>query len=91
MTLALTRLLPYPYPSADPNQSELLTFASKYDKAALRVMHVGGGHIFPNWPTSQTPLGKVECCAFSPGSGYMAVGNHQGKVLLWRLNHYQVI
>ena len=24
-------------------QSELLTFASKYDKAALRVMHVGGG------------------------------------------------
>ena len=51
-------------------------------------MHVGGGHIFPNWPTSQTPLGKVECCAFSPGSGYMAVGNHQGKVLLWRLNHY---
>ena len=27
----------------------------------------------------------------TPGSGYMAVGNHQGKVLLWRLNHYQVI
>ena len=24
-------------------QSELLTFASKYDKAALRVMHVSGG------------------------------------------------
>ena len=64
-------------------QSELLTFASKYDKATLRVMHVGGGHVFPNWPTSQTPLGKVECCAFSPGSGLCATGSWSHMVKIW--------
>ena len=68
--------------------AELLCFTSKYAKSQFRVMHVGGKHVFPNWPTGSTPLGKVECCAFSPHSGYMATGNHQGKVLLYRLDHY---
>ena len=52
------------------------------------MLHVGAKRVFPNWPTGATPLGKVECCAFSPRSGYMAAGNHQGKVLLYRLDHY---
>ena len=70
------------------HNAELLCFGSKYAKSALRVLHVGAKRVFPNWPTGATPLGKVECCAFSPRSGYMAAGNHQGKVLLYRLDHY---
>ena len=81
---------PSPSPSPSPNPSPSPSPGPNPDPNP-DPNQVGGGHIFPNWPTSQTPLGKVECCAFSPGSGYMAVGNHQGKVLLWRLNHYQVI
>ena len=31
----------------------------------------------------------VQTCAFSPHSGFMAAGNDKGKVLLYRLNHYE--
>ena len=68
--------------------SECLLFASKYMKRALRVAHVPQRSIFTNWPTSKTPLGYVQCCAFSPSSAHVAVGNDQGKVLLYQLNHY---
>ena len=64
-----------------------LTAAQKRTIDDLRA-HVGGAHVFANWPTAATPLGKVECCAFSPHSGFLAAGNDKGKVLLWRLNHY---
>ena len=70
-------------------QSEALAFATKYTKNSMRVAHVGGQHVFSNWPTAKTPLNYVQCCAFSPHSGFMAAGNDQGKVLLYRLNHYE--
>ena len=28
------------------------------------------------------------CCSFSPHSGFVAIGNDKGRVLLYRLNHY---
>lgn len=66
----------------------MVAFATKYTKNSLRVAHVGGQHVFQNWPTSKTPLGYVQTCAFSPHSGFMASGNDKGMVLLYRLNHY---
>ena len=68
--------------------SELLSFSSKYLKGSMRMAHVAGQRVFPNWPTSKTPLNYVQCAAFSPGSGLFAAGNDKGKVLLYRLNHY---
>ena len=44
--------------------------------------------MFKNWPTSKTPLGYVWDVDFSPGGGYLAVGNDKGKCLLYRLDHY---
>lgn len=44
--------------------------------------------IFSNWPTSKTALRYVNCAAFSPNSGYFAVGNDRGLVPLFRLKHY---
>jgi U3 small nucleolar RNA-associated protein 18 len=44
--------------------------------------------VFGNWPTDRTPLGKLMEFDFSPHSGYLALGNHRGRVLLYRLNHY---
>ena len=68
--------------------SECLLFASKYMKRALRVAHVPQRSIFTNWPTSKTPLGYVQCCAFSPSGSHVAFGTEKGKALMYAMNHY---
>lgn len=67
---------------------QMLCMASRATKDALRIVHVSSGTVFSNWPTSGTPLGKVTTVSFSPQGEMIAVGNEQGKVRLWRLNHY---
>ncbi|KAL3232714.1 U3 small nucleolar RNA-associated protein 18 [Nakaseomyces bracarensis] len=68
---------------------QILCMASRAIKDALRLVHLPSGTIFSNWPTSGTPLGKVTSVAFSSRGEMLAVGNEQGKVRLWRLNHFQ--
>ena len=36
----------------------------------------------------RTPLRRVECMDFSPGGGYLAMGNNVGRVLLYKLNQF---
>ncbi|SCV03783.1 LAMI_0H10924g1_1 [Lachancea mirantina] len=67
---------------------QIMCMASRASKDALRLVHLPSGTVFSNWPTSGTPLGKVTSVAFSPRGGFLAVGNEQGKVRLWKLNHY---
>lgn len=67
---------------------QILCMASRAIKDALRLVHLPSCTVFTNWPTSGTPLGKVTCASFSPGNEMLAVGNEQGKVKLWKLNHY---
>ena len=81
LTSAVTTLAYHP-------SSELLGFASKYTRRAMRVAHVAAGQVFANWPTGRSPLNYVQATAFAPHSGYMAIGNDQGKVLLYQLNHF---
>lgn len=38
---------------------QLLAMASKWKKDALRLVHLGSGGVYRNWPTSKTPLGRV--------------------------------
>ena len=68
--------------------AEALVFASKYMKRAMRVAHVATRSVFANWPTSKSPLGYVQAVAFSPSSAHVAIGNDQGKVLLYQCNHF---
>ncbi|KAI8597009.1 WD40-repeat-containing domain protein [Dissophora ornata] len=70
------------------HDSQILAIASKARKDQLRLIHIPSLKVFPNWPTSGTPLSYVTCLTFSPRSGYIAIGNDKGKVLLYRLNHY---
>jgi U3 small nucleolar RNA-associated protein 18 len=70
------------------HDSQILAMASKRNKDALKLVHVPSKTVFANWPTSTTPLSYVQCLAFSPHSGYLAIGNDKGKVLLYRLNHF---
>ncbi|CCK73554.1 Utp18p NDAI_0G05710 [Naumovozyma dairenensis CBS 421] len=67
---------------------QMLCMASRAVKDALRLIHLPSCTVFANWPTSGTPLGKVTSVTFSPSGEMLAVGNEQGKVRLWRLNHY---
>ncbi|KAK3824609.1 MAG: WD40-repeat-containing domain protein [Benniella sp.] len=70
------------------HDSQILAISSKNRKDQLRLVHIPSLKVFPNWPTSGTPLSYVTSLAFSPKSGYLAIGNDKGKVLLYRLNHY---
>ena len=70
------------------SSSECISYSSHEQNDHLRVMHVASGTVYHNWPTKDTPLRKVQALGFSPGGGYMAVGNDRGKVLLYRLNHF---
>ena len=68
---------------------ELLAVASDQKKDQLKLVHLPSGTVYANWPTEKTPLRKVTALAFSPGGGFLAVGNDKGRVLLYRLVHYQ--
>jgi len=70
------------------SDGQILAMASSRSKDALRLIHVPSRTVFSNWPTQKTPLNFVSSIDFSPNSGYFAVGNVKGKVLLYRLNHY---
>eukprot|EP00471_Norrisiella_sphaerica_P005972 CAMPEP_0184487928 /NCGR_PEP_ID=MMETSP0113_2-20130426/10420_1 /TAXON_ID=91329 /ORGANISM="Norrisiella sphaerica, Strain BC52" /LENGTH=514 /DNA_ID=CAMNT_0026870365 /DNA_START=245 /DNA_END=1789 /DNA_ORIENTATION=- len=67
---------------------QLLAIASSRGKEALRLIHLSSKTVFANWPTFQTPLNYVSTVDFSPNSGFFAIGNAKGKVLLYRLNHF---
>ncbi|KAI8826861.1 WD40-repeat-containing domain protein [Fimicolochytrium jonesii] len=71
--------------------SQILAMASRDKKDALKLLHVPTRRVFLNWPTGMTPLGYVNSVAFSPGGGYLAVGNDKGRVGLWRLAAYEAL
>eukprot|EP00873_Tetraselmis_striata_P029885 jgi/Tetstr1/450149/TSEL_037191.t1 len=66
----------------------LLAMASRMKKDALRIVHVPSRTVYSNWPSGRSPLHFVHSVAFSPGGGYLAVGNAKGRALLYRLHHY---
>lgn len=67
---------------------QMLAIASRLKKDSLRLIHVPTLSAFSNWPTSRTPLHYVHSMCFSPGGGYLAIGNAKGRVVLYRLHHY---
>uniref|UniRef100_A0AAV1U6W2 U3 small nucleolar RNA-associated protein 18 homolog n=1 Tax=Peronospora matthiolae TaxID=2874970 RepID=A0AAV1U6W2_9STRA len=69
--------------------SEILAMASTSTKNSLKLVHMPSLTVFANWPTAHTPLHYVTAMDFSPNSGYFAVGNARGRVLLYRLTHYK--
>ena len=68
---------------------QLLAMSSRREKDALKLVHIASRTVFSNWPTSQTPLGYVWSLDFSPASRFLAIGNDQGKCLLYKILHYE--
>ncbi|DAZ97903.1 TPA: hypothetical protein N0F65_012166 [Lagenidium giganteum] len=70
------------------SDSQILAMASSDEKDALKFVHLPSFTVFANWPSARTPLHYVSAMDFSPNSGYFACGNARGRVLLYRLTHY---
>ena len=70
------------------NTSEILVFASDRKPNEFKMMHLPSFSVFSNFPTSKTQMYNVLDVDFSPGSGYMGVGNNNGYANLYRLKHY---
>ena len=64
---------------------QILVIASRWKRDALRLIHLPTCTVYKNWPTSQTPFGRITAVAFSSSSDMLAVANEQGKIRLWEI------
>lgn len=68
---------------------QLIAFASHEKKGAVRIAHTASMSVFSNWPsTRMKPSGRVCKLTFSPGGGFLAIGESNGNVQLLRLKAY---
>lgn len=70
------------------HDAQILAICSHMKKDSLKLIHIPSFNVFSNWPP-RFGLQYPRCLDFSPGGGFMAIGNAAGKVLLYKLNHYQ--
>ncbi|CAL1380917.1 unnamed protein product [Linum trigynum] len=70
------------------SDAQILAICSTMGKNGMKLIHVPSFTAFSNWPPLNTTLHYPRCLDFSPGGGFMAVGNASGKVLLYKLHHY---
>lgn len=71
------------------HDAQILAIVSTMNKNSVKLVHVPSLTVFSNWPPPNTTMHYPRCLDFSPGSGFMAMGNAAGKVLLYKLHHYQ--
>lgn len=64
---------------------QLMAFGSQRKKDALKLVHLPTCTVYRNWPTEQTPLGRITSVAFGRQSDLLAVGNDTGKIRLWQI------
>jgi len=66
---------------------QLLCMASRWKRDSLRLVHLPSCTVYRNWPTSQTPLGRISAVAFGEVSGELTliVGNEAGKIRGWEI------
>ncbi|KAK4603643.1 hypothetical protein RGQ29_012236 [Quercus rubra] len=70
------------------NDAQILAISSSMKKNSLKLIHVPSFTVFSNWPPLKKSLQYPLCLDFSPGGSFMAMGNAGGKVLLYKLHHY---
>ncbi|KAG2414231.1 hypothetical protein HFD88_003422 [Aspergillus terreus] len=64
---------------------QFFVMASRWKRDALRIVHLPSCTVYRNWPTSNTPLGRISSVAISPNSEQLAVANEQGRIRLWEI------
>ncbi|KAF7075249.1 hypothetical protein CFC21_080035 [Triticum aestivum] len=71
------------------HDAQILAISSRKDRNGMRLVHVPSFTVYQNWPGPRFSLQYPRCLDFSPGSGFLSVGHAGGKVLLYKLHHYQ--
>ncbi|MCJ1404120.1 hypothetical protein MMC11_007345 [Xylographa trunciseda] len=64
---------------------QFLVMASRWKRDALRLVHLPSCTVYKNWPTANTPFGRITAVAIAPNSEMLAVANEQGKIRLWEI------
>ncbi|CAF1286179.1 unnamed protein product [Rotaria sp. Silwood1] len=71
------------------SSSELLAINSYHLPRAVRLIHMPTLTVYENFPEfHDKKIQIVNALDFSPNSGFLTLGNNNGKVLLYRLKHY---
>ncbi|PHU05819.1 U3 small nucleolar RNA-associated protein 18 -like protein [Capsicum chinense] len=70
------------------HDSQILAISSSMKKNSSKLIHIPSFTVFSNWPTPNRNVHYPRCLDFSPHGGFMALGNAEGKVLLYKLHHY---
>lgn len=71
------------------SSSELLALAATDIKNSIKLFHIASGTVFSNFPPFESKLGNLNCINFTPGSGFLALGNRKSVVSLFRLKHFK--
>ncbi|XP_010274110.1 PREDICTED: U3 small nucleolar RNA-associated protein 18 homolog [Nelumbo nucifera] len=71
------------------HDAQILAVCSNMQKNSLKLLHIPSFTVFSNWPPANRVLEYPRCLDFSPGGGFMALGNAAGKVFLYKLHHYE--
>lgn len=68
---------------------QLLAFGSQHKRDALKLVHLPSCTVYRNWPTEQTPMGRVTAVTFgkTADADVLAVGNDVGKIRLWEIRN----
>ncbi|MCJ1287700.1 hypothetical protein MMC26_007052 [Xylographa opegraphella] len=64
---------------------QMFVMASRWKRDALRLVHLPSCTVYKNWPTANTPIGRITAVALAPNSQMLAVANEQGKIRLWEI------
>ena len=66
---------------------QVLCMASRWKKDALRLVHLPSCSVYKNWPTANTPFGRISavCWAEVEGVLKLIVGNENGRVMCWEI------
>lgn len=70
------------------HSSEILAIGSNHISDAIKLVHFPSGSVYANFPGQQGNVGKPNIVRFSPMSGYLAIGNLNKEVALYRLKHF---
>lgn len=68
--------------------SELLAIASKEVEHSVKIVHFPSATVYHNFPAMDSNIGKPNVVQFSPQSGYLAIGNSEKQVPMFRLKHF---
>lgn len=70
------------------HDAQILAISSSMKKNSSKLIHIPSFTVFSNWPSPNRAVHYPRCLDFSPHGGFMALGNAEGKVLLYKLHHY---